>query len=50
MKNVILYHLQNGQAKEEVPLEGQLKFISDIARFQPLGEPFFILKESTYQN
>lgn len=33
MKSVILYHLQNGHAKEEISFEEQLKFVSDPEYF-----------------
>lgn len=45
MKNVILYHLQNGHVKKEESLEGQLTFISGTEYFQSSGDAFLTLKE-----
>lgn len=44
MKNVILYHLQNGHVKKDVSLERQMTLISVADYFQSLGDPFFNVK------
>lgn len=40
MKNVILYHLQNGPVKNAISPGRQLKFLSDAEFFESVVEPF----------
>ena len=43
MRNMILYHSQNGHVKNEISLGGKFKLISGAKCFESLEEPFFIL-------
>lgn len=43
MRNMILYHSQNGHVKNEISLGGEFKLISGAKCFESLEEPFFIL-------
>ena len=43
IRNMILYHLQNGHVKNEISLGGEFKLISGAKCFESLEEPFFIL-------